>query len=124
MTARETALLAALLVPFWVASILGLPEALGAHPWWATRSGVVGSLIGAAGVLGWRLMFKDARLFPWVALLGLTGSALAAFWGKQMFVASFAENALAGRYWFFSWFGLSACLYALVAALLFQRFRR
>ncbi len=124
MTFRDIALIVALLIPFWLASILGLPEALGAHPWWAVKSGVIGSLIGAAGVTGWRLFFKDARIFPWVAFLGLPMAVLAAVLGKQTFAASFAENALAGRFWFLGWFGLSACLFALLATLLLRRFDR
>ncbi len=54
-----------------------------------------------------------------VALFGLlTLAALAAAtWGKAEFAASFAEDALAGRFWFFGWIGTAAGATALLAAL-------
>jgi hypothetical protein len=124
MTYREIALIAALLMSFWLTSFLGLSEALGAHPWWAVKSSVIGSLIGAAGVAGWWILLKETKVLFRVALLGLLMSAFAAISGKQVFVASYAENGLAGRFWFFGWFGLYACLFALVSSLVLRRVSR
>lgn len=124
MTIRHTALITVLFVLFCLVSVLGLPAALGAHPWWAAKSGVIGSLLGAAFVFGWWLMVKETRFLPWIALVSLGSSTLAAVLGKQVFVASFAENAVAGRFWFFGWFGLSASLFVLIVALLLSRLER
>ncbi|MEJ1998991.1 MAG: hypothetical protein P8X51_12310 [Maritimibacter sp.] len=124
MTSRTILLTAALLVAFWLTSFLGLPEALGAHPWWAVKSGVIGSVIGAAAVIGWRLLFKNARGITWIALAGLIAAGFSAVLGKQEFAASYAENALAGRFWFFGWIAISACLFALLASILIARFGR
>lgn len=124
MTYRAIAIIATLLIPFWLTSFLGLPEALGAHPWWAAKSSLIGSFIGAAGVAGWWILLKEAKVLSRFALLGLLMSAFAAIWGKQAFAASYAENGLAGRFWFFGWFGLYACLFALVSSLLLRRVSR
>lgn len=42
----------------------------------------------------------------------LAAAGLVVVQGKAFFVASFAENALAGRFWFLDWFGVmaAACL--------------
>jgi hypothetical protein len=93
----------------------GGAEALGAHPWWAARTGLVGAPIG----LGLHALARAFGLTsPRLALLALAGFVLAvaaAIVGKQRFVASMAEDALAGRFWFFGWFGVfaMACLLSL-----------
>lgn len=106
------------------ASALGLTEALGAHPFWAVKTGVIGSVLGllAYGCLRW------AGLRPGrIALLGVVTLALAvvaAIQGKSIFAASFAENALAGRFWFFGWFALMAGLCLTLCALVARAMRR
>lgn len=52
MTRRDLILVLVLLAVFWLAAIAGLPERIGAHPWWAVRSGIIGSLIGATVSVG------------------------------------------------------------------------
>lgn len=123
MTPRDIALIAALSAAFAAAAILGLPEALGAHPFWAVRTGVIGSAIGSVCLV----------LMRWVDLstgrsLALSAACLvfasgAAWFGKQAFAASFAEDVLAGRFWFFGWFVIVASLFVLIGVLLL-RFRR
>ena len=94
------------------AAFAGLPEALGAHPFWAVQTGALGAAGGAAAFVGLRL----AGFRPGAALLlgveELLASGLAVHFGKAAFVASYAENALAGRAWYLGWFALagSACL--------------
>lgn len=106
------------------ASALGLTEALGAHPFWAVKTGVIGSVLGllAYGGLRW------AGLRPGrIALLGVLAlilGAAAAIQGKSIFAASFAENALAGRFWFFGWFALMAGLCLTLCALAASAMRR
>jgi len=99
-------LLAALIVAG--AASAGANAALGAHPWWALQTGLIGAVIGV-------VVFSGAGWFRvpiWVrGLLGLTTLALAgsaAYFGKATFVASFGDNPLAGRFWFLGWFGVSA----------------
>jgi hypothetical protein len=89
------------------ASALGLPEALGAHPLWAVKTGLVGS---GAGLLTY-VAFRWAGMRPGpIAVLGglmLVLSGLVAMQGKSLFVTSFAENALAGRFWYFGWLAVT-----------------
>lgn len=124
MTLRDIVLIAALFATFTIASLLGLPEAMGAHPFWAARTGVIGSAIGAACLI----------LMQWAGLttgrsLALSGAGLilasgATWFGKRGFAASFAEDVLAGRFWFFGWFAIAASLFVLVGILLLDRVRR
>lgn len=90
-----------------VASVAGLPEALGAHPFWATQTGAIGGTIGAALWFGLNRAGVSTTRQVMLAALALLASAAAARFGKQVFVASFAENALAGRFWYFGWFGIA-----------------
>lgn len=89
------------------ASVAGLPEALGAHPFWAMQTGIIGGTIGAALWFGLNRAGVSAPKQLLLAALALLVSAAAAHFGKQVFVASFAENALAGRFWYFGWFGVA-----------------
>lgn len=121
MTLRDTLALTCLIAALSLASVAGLPESLGAHPWWAARAGIVGSLTGAACLLALRhLGLKTAPLL-WMATTGLALSSAAAVLGKRAFVASFAESVLAGRFWFFGWFGVFASLVLLIVALFLRR---
>lgn len=112
---------AALLV---AASLAGVPEALGAHPWWARQAGIIGGVGGAALWLALRHTGLSAPGLLTMAAIALLPSVAAAHFGKQVFAASFAENALAGRFWYFGWFALSgsvALLSATAAALVLRR---
>lgn len=124
MTLRDALSLAGLIAALSLASVAGLPEALGAHPWWAARAGIFGSLTGAACLLALRhLRLKTAPLL-WMATTGLALSLAAAVLGKRAFVASFAESVLAGRFWFFGWFGVFASLVLFIVALFLHRLNR
>jgi hypothetical protein len=98
------------------AAYLGLTQTLGAHPFWATQIAWIGIPIGllAAWVLAGRSTLLRLTLFA--ALLIAT--ATAAHFGKLEFAASFAENATAGKLWYFGWIGIAASATALVASLL------
>jgi len=100
------------------AAFLGAPRALGAHPFWAVQTGALGAAGGAVAFLGLRLAGIRPGPVVLLGVLALVASGLAAHFGKAAFVASYAENALAGRAWYLGWFALagSACL-ALLGAL-------
>lgn len=106
------------------ASVAGLPEALGAHPWWARQTGTLG---GVGGAVLWLVLRRAGLPFSGQLILSLAAllvSVAAAHFGKQVFAASFAENALAGRFWYFGWIASSgslAMLVATVAALVLRR---
>ena len=89
-----------------VAAHLGISERLGAHPVWAVTTGYAGAVAGA--VAG--LVLSRVRVGP-VLVVGALAAGLglwAAKVGAARFAASYAEDALAGRVWFFGWIGAAA----------------
>lgn len=106
------------------AALAGVPRTLGAHPWWARETGIVG---GLGGAVLWLVLRGTGAGFAGqltVSLLALLAAAAAAHFGKQVFAASLAENTAAGRFWYFGWFALSgsaALLLATVAARVLRR---
>jgi len=98
------------------ASLADLPQTLGAHPWWARQTGIIGGVGGALLWLALRRVGLSLRAQLIIAALALLTSAAAAHFGKQIFVASLAENALAGRFWYVGWFALSGSVALLLAA--------
>lgn len=97
--------------------LLGGPVALGAHPWWGTKVGFSGIVIG---LIGWALV-RFTRV-PVGAIRWLSASTFVAgvgvTWiGKAVFVRSYGDDVLAGRAWFFGWIVLLAGAYLLIATL-------
>ncbi len=99
------------------ASALGLTEALGAHPLWAVKTGAIGSSVGLLIYAGLRWAGMRAGSIAILGGLALILAGFAAMQGKSLFAASFAENALAGRFWYFGWFTLMAALCMTLCAL-------
>ena len=106
------AFILALALPILLAQS-GLFVRLGAHPFWGVQVALIGAPVGAV-----------VALLPWVdgrrLLLGLLVLGLAigaATYGKTQFAASFAEDSLAGRLWYFGWIGIAAGDALIVAAL-------
>jgi len=108
----------AVLVPVGMA-YFGVSRSFGAHPWWDMKTALIGAPIG--GIIGLILMRFALTLRLGVSLLGLAGAVAAAWYGKTQFAASFAENALAGKLWYFGWIGIAVGVSAVVMALLARR---
>lgn len=118
----------AFLFPYVVASAVvilaahyGVNRSLGAHPFWDTKVALIGAPIGLAMALV-LLAFKwrwSTRLFTFLLLLTVAG--VAAHQGRLQFVASYAENELAGQFWYFGWIASSASLAGLIATFLTPR---
>jgi len=100
-----------------LAAQTGVPQSLGAHPWWSMQVIVIGAPAGL--LLAAVAAFSGLAAGPRIALFALiaAGAFAAASWGKVEFAASYAENALAGRFWFLGWIGTAAGVAALLAAL-------
>ena len=85
-----------------LAAWLGLAALLGAHPSWEVQVALIGAPIGAllAMLLGWlergRTAFFAGLIF---AAVGLP----LAMRGKAAFDASYAEDQLAGVFWYYGW---------------------
>ncbi len=117
LTPGSTAIALGVTAFFMAFAALGGAEALGAHPWWAVRSGLVGAPGGLVlYALARAFDLAHSRLAP-LALAGFALAVAAAVIGKQRFTASMAEDALAGRFWFFGWFGVFAMACLLILAL-------
>lgn len=91
-----------------VAAHLGVTEWLGAHPWWAERVAYYAIAPGVVAVAA--LAALRLTTAPRVAVAcGLLAVAYGvAHVGGARFAASYAEDAAAGRMWFFGWIGTAA----------------
>ncbi|NNE88201.1 MAG: hypothetical protein HKN27_09005 [Silicimonas sp.] len=101
-----------------IASHYGIPKSLGAHPFWAITTAWIGAPIGlvlafTVRAMKWRWA---TRLLVFIALLAIAGTA--AHQGRLIFAASFAENTLAGQFWYLGWIASAAFAAALIASIL------
>jgi len=112
------ALVATVAVPLLLA-YSGLTIRLGSHPRWTMSTALIGATVGllvALGLLAARLRRAISVL---VAALAVVLAGVAAHFGKEVFVASYAENGLAGHFWYFGWIGALAGAAALVGLSLY-----
>ncbi len=86
-----------------VLALIGLPETFGAHPFWARQAGILGTLGGLICYALLRFAGIGPVFLALAATAVLTASGLAAHFGKAAFAASYAEDQLAGRLWYFGW---------------------
>lgn len=97
-----------------------LTRLAGAHPWWSNGVILIGVPLGLTLGLGLVFLGKPRR----VATLSGVGAVIAlavAFIGKARFAASLAEDALAGRMWYFGWIAFCALATAAVLSALWPR---
>lgn len=121
---RDLFTAAAVIAILSAACLAGLPETLGAHPWWAVKSGIIGSMIGGLAWLGLRFAQRSAGFILRLGTGCLVASTAAAVIGKRIFAASLAENALAGRFWYLGWFAVFASLAIVVIHIVQRRVSR
>ena len=100
-----------------VSANAGLVEMLGGHPFWSISVAWIGVPIGLALAIGAKSAGLGWRIRVIVFLVCLIAAYAAAFFGKQQFAASFAEDRLAGQFWYFGWIAATAAAAALVAAI-------
>ena len=113
--AVTTAVLAA------AASWLGLSENLGAHPWWAPRTGLIGAPIGLALFLAARALSITPKWLTILAALALIAAIFSAQSAKTTFVTAEDFNPSAGRIWFFGWIAIWAAITLLLPSLFAMR---
>lgn len=101
------------------AYLWGLTQLFGAHPFWAGNVLLIGAPIGL--ILGLTL----ARTPYAVSLITLSVATLlsiaATYWGKSTFAASYAEDALAGQFWYFGWIAICAFLSAFICRAMIRK---
>ena len=111
-TFAMTVVLAALAV--LALAYLGLPEALGAHPFWAVRVAYLGLGPGLAAIWLMRALGLSALARVVIAAGLLVVAFAVARTGGLRFAASYAEDAAAGAMWFWGWIGTAAAATLLI----------
>ncbi|SHJ14319.1 hypothetical protein SAMN05444000_105148 [Shimia gijangensis] len=95
---------------------LDIAKPLGAHPWWSQKTLMIGAPIGL--ILG-ALSARVIAPLPRTVLFALF--TLAAFgitkYGQTQFAASYAEDTLAGKLWYFGWIGIAVMAAAMCFSL-------
>lgn len=104
-----------------IAAYYGITRSLGAHPFWDVQIALIGAPIGLVlavflRALKWRWA---TRLLAFLVLLAIAGTA--AHQGRLQFAASYAENQLAGQFWYFGWIASAACMAGLIVTLFTPR---
>lgn len=94
----------------------GLSRTLGAHPFWDFRTALIGAPVGVVAGLAASTLTRWPRIA--VAVAVLAAATAMAVYGKTRFAASYAEDALAGKLWYFGWIGIAAGLSLTVMAVL------
>lgn len=100
---------------------LGVSRYLGAHPFWAVKIGYIG--VGFGVVLYsvfwvWQGSWL-AKLFTFALLLVVVSGVT--YFGKTGFVASFGDDVMAGRLWYFGWIAVVGCAFSLIMHVLSAR---
>lgn len=88
-----------------------VPLALGAHPQWAQSVVSIGAPIGLFGFMA--LIKTNKTVLSAVGIAGLVAAYVTAVTGKARFVASYADDTIAGQMWFYGW--IAACTFAVFA---------
>ncbi|MEP2531366.1 hypothetical protein [Shimia sp.] len=95
--------------------VLDVAKPLGAHPWWSQQTLMIGTVIGAiVATLATRMSTPMKRLMAF-ALITVLAFGLAKY-GQTQFAASYAEDALAGKMWYYGWIETGAALAAAITA--------
>lgn len=91
--------------------LLGVTAQGGAHPFWADQVVWIGLAVAAVLLL---LANRWPSAAVGAAVLCAVAGAASARFGKQVFAASYAENGLAGQFWYFGWIALCIGVTALI----------
>ncbi len=90
---------------------------MGAHPWWSQKTLLFGAPIGLIlATLLARVSVPVTRLAVAVVLTTLAFGV--AKYGQTQFAASYAEDALAGKLWYFGWIAVGATAASLLTFLM------
>jgi hypothetical protein len=107
------ALIAALVMAALIA--LDIARPLGAHPWWSQKTLLIGTPIGLILATLAGLKLRPSPLTITCAITTALAFATAKY-GQTQFAASYAEDALAGKLWYFGWIATGATLTATLTA--------
>lgn len=92
-----------------------IPQSLGAHHFWAQKVVLIGTPIG----LILSMFFRYLSIPYLIRILLFASLTVIGYWlamsGGQQFAASFAEDRIAGKFWYYGWIGTMTALSATVA---------
>ncbi len=91
-------------------------QPLGAHPWWSQKTLLIGAPIGLiiAAIAARSFGAKSCLLV--FSLLVFIAVSIAKF-GQTQFAASYAEDVLAGKLWYYGWIIVGVTFTAAITAL-------
>lgn len=114
-----TPALPALLAAFVMALVWGfdLPLDFGAHPWWSAKSVLIGAPIGIVIALFAARISTSALIRRAIFAVAVIVAFGIAKYGGTQFAASYAEDAFAGKLWYFGWIATSAAFAAWLTTL-------
>lgn len=101
----------------WLAHSMDLAKGFGAHPWWSQKIIASGAAIGLTLAVLFSLIVKNQTVTTIFAALISVAAFGVAKYGQTQFAASYAEDAFAGKLWFFGWHATSAAIFATLALL-------
>tara|TARA_R110002049_G_scaffold4718_12_gene33444 strand:+ start:1930 stop:2409 length:480 start_codon:yes stop_codon:yes gene_type:complete len=104
---RQGLIATVVLLALFLGQFTGLWVPFLAHPFWASQGALVGGLIGAAA----GIVLGQGRVWAlWAGLVLLAATGAITLYGKAEFAASYAEDAVAGKIWYFGYFATMAAL--------------
>ena len=92
--------------------LLSIPQMLGAHPWFVPKVILIGTPIGLLIGALFRYSYRSYKFRVIATFVALIGVYFVTKSSGEQFAASFAEDKIAGRFWYFGWMGTSATLSA------------
>jgi len=97
----------------------GISVWMGAHPWWAIQVCWIG--VGAGLPLTLSLTFLRLSFYRSliISVIFLLLAAWVAMYGKQGFAASYAEDWLAGKLWYYGSIAVAAAVFTNLFVLIF-----
>lgn len=104
---RQGLIAVVVLLALFLGQFFGLWVPFLAHPFWALQGALIG---GAIGVVAGLLLGQRRGWALWAGLVLLAATGGITLYGKAGFAASYAEDALAGKIWYFGYFATMAAL--------------
>lgn len=110
------------IIAVYIAHISGIWVDIGAHPGWSQTATIIGALIGLALFIA--VQFTLLKMPSKSKVLHIASAALiilayvATTIGKREFVNSYAENDLAGLFWFYGFIAFVGSLVSGIALLI------
>ena len=106
------------LIPMALIYVFAVPKFFGAHPWWAQKVVLIGTPIGLVFATMFRVTMASYILRVVITLVITIGLYMVASSAGEQFAASYAEDTIAGSFWYLGWIATSASLSALILSVL------